>query len=74
MQITKDGDFKLYQFDLELEASRALLELEKENPEDDIVLVGAASVAEVMSAFRNYFNDVEEFIRVIEDARKELKP
>ena len=72
LQITKGKEFKLYQFDLELEASHKLLELEKAFPEDDIVLVGARSVEEVVSAFRNYFNDVREFMNLFVAARKML--
>lgn len=72
LQITKDYDLKLHQFDLELEASKSLLDLEKEFPEDNIVLVGAKSVAEVVSAFRNYFNDVTIFLQLYVAARKEL--
>jgi ppGpp synthetase/RelA/SpoT-type nucleotidyltranferase len=74
LQVTKDKEFKLHQFDLELEASKRLLELEKEFPEDDIVLVGARNVEEVTSAFRNYFNDVREFMRLMFAADKFLDP
>jgi putative GTP pyrophosphokinase len=69
----KDG-FKLYQFDLELEASAKLLELEKEFPEDNIVLVGAQTVEEVKSAFRNYFNDVRDFLNLMVKAYEALDP
>jgi hypothetical protein len=72
--ITEKDGFKLYQFDLELEASTRLLELEKEFPEDNIVLVGAQSVEELQSAFRNYFNDVNEFMRLMVKARAFLDP
>jgi putative GTP pyrophosphokinase len=72
LQARKNGGLKLHAFDLELEASTALMELEKEFPEDDIVLVGAESVAEVKSAFRNYFHDVGEFLRLFQRARAEL--
>jgi putative GTP pyrophosphokinase len=72
LQITKAGELKLHQFDLELEASKNLLELEKEFPEDNIVLVGAKTVSEVVSAFRNYFNDVSNFLALYVAARKEL--
>jgi hypothetical protein len=34
--------------------------------------VGADSVAEVTSAFRNYFTNVEEFLDLIEKARAKL--
>jgi putative GTP pyrophosphokinase len=74
LQITKDKVFKLYQFDLELEASTRLLELEKEFPEDDIVLVGARTVEEIASAFRNYFHDVNEFMDLMLKAVRRLSP
>jgi hypothetical protein len=63
------GDLMVHEFDTEAEASKALLELEKAHPDDDIVLVGADSVAEVTSAFRNYFTNVEELLDLIEKAR-----
>jgi GTP pyrophosphokinase len=75
LQISKKGKaLQLHQLDLELEASTRLLELEKQFPEDDIVLVGARTVAEVTSAFRNYFNDVREFMDLMIKARERLAP
>jgi ppGpp synthetase/RelA/SpoT-type nucleotidyltranferase len=74
LRINKMEGFKLYQFDLELEAATKLLELEKEFPEDNIVLVGAQSVEELKSAFRNYFNDVKDFINLIASAEKIVDP
>jgi hypothetical protein len=74
LQITHDNkEFKLHQFDLELEASKRLLELEREFPEDDVVLVGAQTAREIISAFRNYFNDTREFMRLMLEARNLLK-
>jgi hypothetical protein len=64
----------LHQYDLELEAQTRLLELEKEFPEDDIVLVGAKTVEEVMSAFRNYFSDVKDFLALMYAAHLKLDP
>lgn len=72
LHIPKKGDLKLHPFDLELDASRVLLELEQQHPEDDIVLVGADTVAEITSAFRNYFKDVREFLRLIHSAQTQL--
>jgi putative GTP pyrophosphokinase len=74
LHIGKTVGFKLYQFDLELEASTKLLELEKEFPEDNIVLVGARNVEEIKSAFRNYFNDVRDFISMMLRAYEILDP
>lgn len=72
LQITQDKELELHQFDLELEASASLLELEKKFPEDDIVLVGADTLEEIESAFRNYFNNVEEFLSLYQKARRKL--
>ena len=66
------GGLTVHEFDTEPEASKALLELEKAHPNDDIVLVGADSVAEVTSAFRNYFTNVEEFLDLIEKAKARI--
>jgi len=74
LRLNKKEGFKLYQFDLELEASAKLLELEKEFPEDNIVLVGARNVEEVKSAFRNYFNDVRDFLSMMVKAHETLDP
>lgn len=62
LQLKKDSDLKVHSYDTELEASAALFELEKANPDDDIVLVGADTVADVMSSFRNYFKDAGQFL------------
>jgi hypothetical protein len=70
--LNDQNDVQLYQFDLELEASAALIELEKAHPEDDIVLVGAETIAEVTSAFRNYFKDVGAFLKFIKKGKAEL--
>jgi putative GTP pyrophosphokinase len=56
------------------DALRALLFLEKEKPEKDIVLVRADTSDEVRSAFRNYFSDATEFIKLIETACARLGP
>ena len=72
LHIPQKGDLKFYTYELELEASAELLKLEKAHPDDDIVLVGAKSVAEITSAFRNYFKDVREFLQVTSTAQIEL--
>jgi putative GTP pyrophosphokinase len=74
LQVTSKGKFLLHQFDLELEAQTKLLELEKAFPDDNVVLVGARTLEEVKSAFRNYFNDVREFINLMVKATEILAP
>lgn len=54
------------------DALRALFSLEEEMPHNDIVLVRADSSKEVRLAFRNYFSDAREFIRLIENACAKL--
>jgi ppGpp synthetase/RelA/SpoT-type nucleotidyltranferase len=49
------------------DALRALFELEKENPRNDVVLVRADTSDDVRIAFRNYFSDAGEFIRMVEE-------
>jgi putative GTP pyrophosphokinase len=48
------------------DAIRALFELEAANPSKDIVLVHADTSENVRVAFRNYFSDATEFIRMID--------
>jgi ppGpp synthetase/RelA/SpoT-type nucleotidyltranferase len=54
------------------EALRALFVLEVENPHLDVVLVRASSSEDVRNAFRNYFSDATEFIRLIDDGCEKL--
>ena len=48
------------------EALRALFELENQYPDGDIVLVRADTSDEVRLAFKNYFSDARDFIKLIE--------
>ncbi len=54
------------------EALRALFEIERDNPTADVVLVKADTSEEVRVAFKNYFTDPSEFIRLIEDGCHKL--
>lgn len=54
------------------DALRALFELEKEMPDRDIVLVRADTSDEVRIAFRNYFSDARDFIKLVEDGCTKL--
>jgi len=54
------------------DALRALFILEEQMPHNDIVLVRADSSKEVRLAFRNYFSDAREFIRLIDNACAKL--
>ena len=48
------------------DALRALFELEKQYPDRDIVLVRADTSDEVRLAFKNYFSDARDFIKLVE--------
>jgi putative GTP pyrophosphokinase len=48
------------------EALRELFTLEKELPDRDIVLVRADTSDQIRLAFRNYFSDARDFIRLVE--------
>lgn len=54
------------------EALQALFTLEKKHPEWDIVLVRADTSDEVRLAFRNYFSDARDFIRLVESGCAKL--
>jgi ppGpp synthetase/RelA/SpoT-type nucleotidyltranferase len=47
------------------DATAEYFRLEKENPNDDIVLVNADTFDEIRSAYRNYFSDPSEFLDYI---------
>jgi putative GTP pyrophosphokinase len=54
------------------DAIRELFELEMQNPGKDIVLVRADRSDDVRIAFRNYFSDATEFIRLIDRCCEDL--
>jgi ppGpp synthetase/RelA/SpoT-type nucleotidyltranferase len=54
------------------DALQALFRLEEEEPTADIVLVRASSSEDVKTAFRNYFSDAREFIRLLDEGCQRL--
>ncbi len=69
---SKEGELEVRNFHEATEALRALFELEKEMPDRDIVLVRADTSKEVRLAFRNYFTDAREFVRLVDSACTKL--
>lgn len=69
---TGEGKLNIKSYRTAPEALRALFILEKEMPQNDIVLVSADSSDDVRLAFRNYFSDAREFIRLLENACAKL--
>ncbi|TXH90701.1 MAG: (p)ppGpp synthetase [Rhodoferax sp.] len=66
LNFSEDGSLEIKSFRDATDALRALFELEKQFPKNDIVLVRADTSDEVRIAFRNYFSDAREFIRLVE--------
>lgn len=69
---SKEGELDVRNFRDATDALRALFELEKKMPDRDIVLVRADTSEEVRLAFRNYFSDAREFVRLIDAACTKL--
>lgn len=61
-----DGELEIRSFRDATDALRSLFELERTMPDRDIVLVRADSSDDVRLAFRNYFSDARDFIRLLE--------
>lgn len=72
LMFSEAGDLDVKSFRDATDALRALFELEKAYPQNDIVLVRADSGEEVRLAFRNYFTDAREFIRLLDSACAKL--
>jgi len=68
----ESNDLEVKTFRSATEALAALFELEKELPGTDIVLVKADTSEEVRFAFKNYFSDARDFIRLVEDGCQKL--
>jgi hypothetical protein len=73
LQIAEDGDLRIHEFSGQSDATAMYFKLEKEHPKDDIVLVNADTFESIRMAYRNYFSDVDEFVRFIDDGCRELK-
>jgi hypothetical protein len=66
------GDLEVKTFRDATDALRALFDLERQLPDRDIVLVRADTSDEVRLAFKNYFSDARDFIRLVEDGCAKL--
>ncbi len=69
---SKVGALEVRTFRDATDALRALFELEKNMPDQDIVLVRADTSEDVRLAFRNYFTDAREFVRLVDAACTKL--
>jgi hypothetical protein len=69
---SKEGELEVRNFRDATDALRALFALEKSMPDRDIVLVRADTSEDVRLAFRNYFTDAREFVRLVDTACTKL--
>jgi ppGpp synthetase/RelA/SpoT-type nucleotidyltranferase len=67
LNMSPEGELVIHSFRDAADAIRKLFELERQFPQNDVVLVRADSTEEVRLAFRNYFSDVNEFLRLIDE-------
>jgi len=73
LQLSPTGKLFVHKFQNIDAATEGYFNLEKLNPEDDIVLVRAKTFDAIRSAYRNYFQNTNEFIRYIESGIKKLE-
>ncbi|MGN2248336.1 RelA/SpoT domain-containing protein [Frateuria sp. GZRR35] len=66
------GDLTVRSFRDATDALRELFDLEKRMPNSDIVLVRADTGEDVRTAFRNYFKDAREFVKLMDSACAKL--
>ena len=69
---SSSGELEVRSFQNATDALRALFELERLLPDRDIVLVRADTSDEVRLAFRNYFSDARDFIKLIDSGCTKL--
>jgi putative GTP pyrophosphokinase len=70
----EDGALEIRSYTSAPVALEDLFRLEQEYNEDDIVLVRADTSEDVRLAFKNYFSDTSDFIRLIEKGCQVLSP
>ena len=70
--VFEDGELKVQEFDSASAAWKALLDLEKDDYEKDIVFVCGDTPDAIRLSFINYFSDARGFVEMIEGGCKEL--
>lgn len=66
------GELEVREYRDATDALRALFELERKQPDRDIVLVRADTSEEVRLAFKNYFSDARDFMDLIQKGSTKL--
>lgn len=73
LHLRKDGSLTIHDFPDLKELVTAYFRLEKEFPDDDIVLVRGETFDEIRTTYRNYFSDVGAFVKYIDEGCAELR-
>jgi putative GTP pyrophosphokinase len=73
LHVNAEGKLTVHKFANVKTATDSYFELEKSNPNDDIVLVRAKTFDAIRSAYRNYFQNTTEFLKYIDDGLKSLE-
>jgi len=60
-------------YDSGVNARKALFDLEKSRPDDDIVLVKADTFESMRTSYKNYFHDSHAFLKLINEACESLR-
>ncbi len=72
LMFSQNGELEHRSYRDATDALKSLFELEKLNPDKDIVLVRADKSEDIRLAFRNYFSDAKDFLILIEEAKTKL--
>ena len=67
-----DGFLEVRSFREATDALKELFKIEKEYPDLDVVLVKADTNEEIRMAFKNYFSDAKDFVRLLNNAQNKL--
>lgn len=65
---SREGQLEIKEYDKNQRALAALFKIEAQQPDSNVVLVGASTPEEVQFTFRNYFSNTTDFIQMLHDA------
>lgn len=72
--ITSEGKLEVRSYRDATTAIQMLFDLEQDRPGTDVVLVRAETSEEIRLAFKNYFSDATDFVRMVNEACDALTP
>lgn len=72
MIFDKEGNLSIESYTNATEALLRLFDIEKKNPDLDVVLVRADTSDEVRFAYKNYFSDATDFLALLRQGKKKI--